>query len=79
MKSYLTSLQHYCFYMLGDRPSDVIFNTEDVIGLREKLQRWSYSYTKETMRRRWEKHEEHVSVLITLEKIKECDASQASF
>ena len=64
--------------MLGDRPSDVIFNTEDVIGLREKLRRWSYSYTKETMRRRWEKHEEDVSVLITPEKIKDLDASQAS-
>ena len=30
------------------------------------------------MRRRWEKHEEDVSVLITPEKIKDCDASQAS-
>ena len=78
IKSSLTSLQHYCSYLLGDQPSDVIFNTEDVIGSREKLRRWSYSYTKETMRRRWEKHEEDVSVLITPEKIKDCDASQAS-
>ena len=30
------------------------------------------------MRRRWEKHEEHVSLLITPEKTKEFDASQAS-
>ena len=30
------------------------------------------------MRRRWEKHEEDVSVLITPEKTKEFDASQAS-
>ena len=49
-----------------------------MIVLREKLKRWSYSYTKETMRRRWEKHEEHVSLLITPEKTKEFDASQAS-
>ena len=49
-----------------------------MIVLREKLKRWSYSYTKETMRRRWEKHEEDVSVLITPEKTKEFDASQAS-
>ena len=71
-------MQHYYSYLLGDWPNDVIFNTEDVIVLREKLKRWSYSYTKETMWRRWEKHEEDVSVLITPEKIKEFDASQAS-
>lgn len=78
IKSYLMSLQHYCSFVLGDRPSGVVFNTEDVIRLRDKFKKWSASYKRDTTRRRWEKHEEEVGSLITPEKIIEFNQSQAS-
>ena len=48
------------------------------MALRDKFKRWSASYKRDTTRRRWEKHEEEVSFLITPEKINEFDKSQAS-
>ena len=55
IKSYLMSLQHYCSFLLADQPSDVIFDKENVLNLREKLKRWSASYKRENSRRRWKK------------------------
>ena len=78
IKSYLMSLQHYCSILLADQPSGVTFNKENVLSLREKLKRWSSSYKRENTRRRWEKMEEDISALITLEKIREFERSQAA-
>ena len=78
IKSYLTSLQHYCSFLLGDRPSGVVFNTEEVIRLRDQFKRWSASYKRDNSRRRWERHEEEVNSLITPEKINEFNKSKAS-
>ena len=78
IKSYLMSLQHYCSFLLADQPSGVIFEKENVLSLREKLKRWSSSYKRENTRRRWEKMEEDRSVLITPDKIREFEKSQAA-
>ena len=72
------SLQHYCSFLLADQPSAVTFDKESVLSLREKLKRWSSSYKRENTRRRWEKMEEDRSVLITPEKIREFERSQAA-
>ena len=77
IKSYLMSLQHFCSFLLGERPSGVEFVKDDVISLREKLKRWSASYKRETTRRRWEKMEEDVSALITPDKVSDFGRSQA--
>ena len=78
IKSYLMSLQHYCSFLLADQPSGVRFDKENVLSLREKLIRWSASYKRENTRRRWEKLEEDRSVLITPDKIREFERSQAA-
>lgn len=77
IKSYLMSLQHYCSFLLGEKPSGVEFEKDDVISLREKLKNWSASYKRETTRRRWEKMEEDVSALITPDKVNDFGRSQA--
>jgi len=78
IKSYLMSLQHYCSFLLADQPGGVTFDKENVLSLREKLKRWSSSYKRENTRRRWEKMEEDRSALITPEKIREFERSQAA-
>ena len=37
VKSYLMSLQHFCAFVLEDRPTGVVFNTENVMTLRDKF------------------------------------------
>ena len=78
IKSYLMSLHHYCSFLLEDKPHGVDYVKDDVIALREKLKKWSASYKRDSTRRRWEKMEEDVSSLITPEKVKEFDQSQAA-
>ena len=78
IKSYLMSLQHYCSFLLADQPSGVVFDKDEVLSLREKLKRWSSSYKRENTRRRWEKMEEDRSALITPEKVREFERSQAA-
>ena len=76
IKSYLMSLQHYCSFLLGEKPNGVKFDKDDVISLREKLKNWSASYKRETTRHRWEKMED-VSALITPDKVNDFGRSQA--
>lgn len=78
IKSYLMSLHHYCSFLLEDKPHGVDYVKDDVIALREKLKKWSASYKRDSTRRRWEKMEEDVSSLVTPEKVKEFDQSQAA-
>ncbi|KAJ7337857.1 hypothetical protein OS493_008015 [Desmophyllum pertusum] len=77
IKSYLMSLQHFCSFLLGETPSGVAFEKDNVISLRERIKNWSGSYKRDTTRRRWEKMEEDFSVLITPEKITAFNRSQA--
>ena len=76
IKLYLMSLQHYCSFLLGEKPNGVKFDKDDVISLREKLKNWSASYKRETTRHRWEKMED-VSALITPDKVNDFGRSQA--
>ena len=76
--SYLTSLQHFCFFLLEDNPSDVNFEKDNIIILRDKLKKWSASYKRDTTKCRWERHEEDVSALITPETVKAFETSQAT-
>lgn len=71
------SLQHYCLFLLEEKPSGVEFEKDDVISLREKLKNWSTSYKHDTTRRRWEKMEGDVSALITPNKVNDFGRSQA--
>lgn len=78
IKSYLTSLQHFCSFLLEDNPSDVNFEKDTIIILRDKLKKWSASYKRDTTKRRWERQEEDVSALITPETVKAFEMSQAT-
>ena len=78
IKSYLMSLQHYCSFLLEDKPSGVDYDRDEVTDLRGKLKKWSASYKRETTRRRWERQEEDVSTLITPDKVREFEQSQAT-
>ena len=44
IKSHLMSLQHYCSFLLADKPRGVTFDKENSLSLQEKLKRWSSSY-----------------------------------
>ena len=77
IKSSLMSLQHFCSFLLRENPGGVRFEKDDVLSLREKLKNWSGSYKRDNTRRRWEKMEEDISVLITPEKIAAFNRSQA--
>ena len=77
IKSYLMSLPHFCSFLLGENPGGVRFKKDDVLSLKEKLKNWSGSYKRDNTRRRWEKMEEDISVLITPEKIAAFNRSQA--
>lgn len=68
IKSSLMSLQQFCSFLLRENPGGVRFEKDDVLSLREKLKNWSGSYKRDNTRRRWEKMEEDISVLITPEK-----------
>ena len=78
IKSYLMSLQHYCSFLLSDKPHGVDFDCEEITRLREKFKRWSTSYKSETTKRRWEKMEQDVDDLITPEKINSFEKSHAA-
>ena len=78
IKSYLTSLQHFCSFLLEDNPSDFNFEKDNIIILRDKLKKWSASYKRDTTKCRWERHEEDVSALITPETVKAFETSQAT-
>lgn len=53
IKSYLMSLQHYCSFLLGEKPASGDAFEKDNVSLREKLRNWSASYKCDTTRRRW--------------------------
>ena len=78
IKSYLMSVQHYCSFLLEDQPSGVDYDKDSINHLRDKLKKWSSSYKRQSTRRRWERQEEDVSSLITPEKVKEFEQSQAT-
>ena len=68
IKSYLMSLQHYCSFLLEDKPSGADYDRDEVTDLPGKLKKWSASYKRETTRRRWERQEEDVTTLTTPDK-----------
>ena len=68
---------HYCSFLLEDRPSGVDYDKDRINHLCDKSKKWSASYKWESTRRRWERQEEDVSSLIAPEKVKEFEQIQA--
>ena len=77
IKSYLMSLRHFYCYVLAERPA-IDASTELVTQMMEKVKRWSASYKRSSLKRKWEKMEEDRVELVTPEKIDQFERSQAA-
>ena len=78
IKSYLMSLRHFYSYVLAEKPEEITTSNEVVTQLMEKVKRWSSSYKRSSLKRKWEKMEEDRIELVTPDKIQEFEKSQAS-
>lgn len=78
IKSYLTSLQHFYTFLLSEKPKEVTASCELISQLREKMKRWSTSYKRSSLKRKWERREEDRVEAITAEKIEAFEKSQIS-
>ena len=67
IKSYLMSPRHFYCYVLAERPA-IDASTELVTQMMEKVKRWSASYKRSSLKRKWEKMEEDRVELVTPEK-----------
>ena len=71
------SLRHFYAFSLTDEVGEVV-SKEKVLGLKEKIKRWSSSFRHSSAKRRWEKMAEDYHALITPEQIKKFERSEAS-
>lgn len=78
IKSYFTSLKHFCSFLLSERPKDIEVKSELVTQGREKVKRWSSSYKRSGQKRMWERSEEDRLELITPEKIEAFEKSSTA-
>lgn len=78
IKSYLTSLQHFYTFLLSEKPKEVTASCKLISQLREKMKRWSTSYKRSSLKRKWERREEDRVEAITAEKIEAFEKSQIS-
>ncbi|XP_068689985.1 uncharacterized protein [Montipora foliosa] len=78
IKSYLTSLQHFYSFLLSEKPKEITASCELISQLREKMRRWSTSYKRSSLKRKWERREEDRVEAITAEKIEAFEKSQIS-
>ena len=78
IKSYLMSLQHFYSYLQADLPPEIPFNSDVVTQLKVRVQRWSSSYKKSTATRNWEKMEEDRTKIISSDKFRDFEKSQAA-
>ncbi|XP_068679522.1 uncharacterized protein [Montipora foliosa] len=78
IKSYLTSLQHFYSFLLSEKPKEITASCELISQLREKMKRWSTSYKRSSLKRKWERREEDRVEAITAEKIEAFEKSQIS-
>ena len=76
-QSYLMSLRHFYSFSLATESCESIPN-EKIVGLKEKVTRWSSSFRRSSAKRHWEKQEEDLNALISPDQIKEFERSEAS-
>ena len=76
-QSYLMSLRHFYSFSLATESCENIPN-EKIVGLKEKVTRWSSSFRRKSAKRHWEKQEEDLNALISPDQIKEFERSEAA-
>ena len=78
IKSYLMSLRHFYSYIIAESPKEIQADCHLASKLKEKMIRWSTSYKRTTLKRKWEKMEEDRENLISPEKIQAFETSRAA-
>lgn len=78
IKSYLMSLQHFCSFVISEEPRQLVVKKEFLLSIKETLQRWSASYSRQQAKRRWEKMEDDIDSLIAPEKIQQFERIEQS-
>ena len=79
IKSYLTSIAHFCDFWLSKKSQDVgYYDPEAIRTTRDKVKRWGASYRKECGKRKWQKMEEELADIITPQNINDFERSSAA-
>ena len=78
IKSYFTSLWHFYSFLLSEKPDEIQVSSELVTQVKERVRRWSSSYKRSSLQRKWERQEEERHELITPDKFLEFENSKAS-
>ena len=78
IKSYFTSLGHFYSFFLSEKPDEIPVSSELVTQVKERVRRWSSSYKRSSLQRKWERQEEERHELITPDKFVEFENSKAS-
>ena len=58
IKSYFTSLGHFYSFFLSEKPDEIPVSSELVTQVKERVRRWSSSYKRSSLQRKWERQEE---------------------
>ena len=58
IKSYFTSLGHFYSFFLSEKPHEIPVSSELVTQVKERVRRWSSSYKRSSLQRKWERQEE---------------------
>ena len=72
------SLRHFYSYIIAENPKEIQADCHLANQLKEKMIRWSTSYKRTTLKRKWEKMEEDRGNLISPEQIEAFETSQAA-
>ena len=76
--SYFTSLGHFYSFLLSEKQDEIPVSNELMTQVKERVRRWSSSYKRSILRRKWERQEEERHEVITPDKFVEFENSEAS-
>ena len=69
IKGYLTSIRHFCSYVLQEKPVGLLFQESELTELRDRLQRWAKAYKRECGKQKWKKAKTNIERLVTPDKL----------
>ena len=75
VKSYLTSLRHWCSYILSERIAETTEAKQAVQSMFQTAGHWISSYRRDTLKRHLKKHDDDIGKLISAEDVASFDRS----
>ena len=78
IKSYLTSVSHFCDFWLIKSPQRLDVGSETIRKVKDTVKRWATSYRKECGKRKWQRMEEELAEMITPENVNKFERSKVA-